>query len=46
MAVLPGVGPPSVVWLVGLCALAVGLVLIVLAFRMRGLRRREARRIA
>jgi uncharacterized membrane protein HdeD (DUF308 family) len=39
MAVLPGVGLLSLVWLVGLYALAVGLALIVLALRMRGLRR-------
>jgi hypothetical protein len=36
MAVLPGVG---LVWLVGLYALAVGVALIVLALRLRGLRR-------
>ena len=39
MAVLPGVGLLSLGWLVGLYALAVGLALIVLAFRLRGLRR-------
>ena len=39
MAVLPGVGPLSLVWLVGLYALAVGVALIVLALRMRGLRK-------
>ena len=37
MAVLPGVGLLSLVWLVGLYALAVGVVLIVLALRLRGL---------
>ena len=46
MAVLPGVGLHSLVWLVGLYALAVGVALIVLAFRMRGLRMREGRRVA
>jgi len=39
MAVLPGVGLLSLVWLVGLYALAVGVALIVLALRVRGLRR-------
>lgn len=38
MAVLPGVGLLSLVWLVGLYALAVGVALIVLALRLRGLR--------
>ena len=38
MAFLPGVGLLSLVWLVGLCALAVGGELIVLALRLRGLR--------
>jgi uncharacterized membrane protein HdeD (DUF308 family) len=38
MAVLPGVGLLSLVWLVGLYALAVGVALIVLALRVRGLR--------
>ena len=36
MAVLPGVGLLSLVWLVGLYALAVGVALIVLALRVRG----------
>ena len=36
MAVLPGVGLLSLVWLVGLYALAIGVALIVLAFRLRG----------
>ena len=36
MAVLPGVELLSLVWLVGLCALAVGVALIVLALRVRG----------
>jgi hypothetical protein len=39
MAVLPSVGLLSLVWLVGLYALAVGVALIVLALRLRGLRR-------
>ena len=39
MAVLPGVGLLSLVWLVGLYAPAVGVALIVLALRLRGLRR-------
>jgi hypothetical protein len=44
MAVLPGVGLLSLIWLVGLYALAVGVALIVLALRLRGLRRgRELR---
>jgi len=39
MAVLPSVGLLSLVGLVGLYALAVGVALIVLALRLRGLRR-------
>jgi len=39
MAVLPGVGLLSLVWLVGLYAPAVGVALIVLALRSRGMRR-------
>jgi uncharacterized membrane protein HdeD (DUF308 family) len=39
MAVLPGVGLLSLIWLVGLYALAVGVALIVLALRVRGLRK-------
>jgi uncharacterized membrane protein HdeD (DUF308 family) len=35
LAVLPGVGLLSVVWLVGLYALAIGVALIGLAFRVR-----------
>jgi uncharacterized membrane protein HdeD (DUF308 family) len=46
MAVLPGVGLLSRVWLVGLYALTVGVALIVLALRLRGQRRREDRRVA
>jgi uncharacterized membrane protein HdeD (DUF308 family) len=41
MAVLPGVGLLSLVWLAGLYALVVGVALIVLALRLRGLRRRR-----
>jgi uncharacterized membrane protein HdeD (DUF308 family) len=40
MAVLPGVG---LVWLVGLYALAAGVALIVLALRLRWLRRGRGR---
>jgi uncharacterized membrane protein HdeD (DUF308 family) len=36
MAVLPGVGQISLLWLFGLSALAVGVALIVLALRVRG----------
>jgi uncharacterized membrane protein HdeD (DUF308 family) len=39
MAVLPGVGLLSLVWLVGLYALAVGVALIGLALWLRGRRR-------
>ena len=46
MAVLPGVGLLSLVWLVGLYALAVGVALIVLALRVRGLRRHGGREVA
>jgi uncharacterized membrane protein HdeD (DUF308 family) len=42
MAVLPGVGLLSLVWLVGLYALGVGVALILLGFRVRG--RREPQR--
>jgi uncharacterized membrane protein HdeD (DUF308 family) len=38
MAVLPGVGLLSLVWLIGLYALVVGFALIVLAFRVRDMR--------
>jgi uncharacterized membrane protein HdeD (DUF308 family) len=46
MAVLPGVGVLSLVWLVGLYALAVGVALIVLAFRVRGRERGSSGRVA
>jgi uncharacterized membrane protein HdeD (DUF308 family) len=39
MAIQPGEGLLSLVWLLGLYALAVGLALLVLALRLRGLRR-------
>jgi uncharacterized membrane protein HdeD (DUF308 family) len=39
MAVLPDAGLLSLVWLVGLYALTVGVAMIVLALRVRGLRR-------
>lgn len=45
MAVLPGVGLLSLVWLVGLYALVVGVALIVLAFRVRGMRGRGGSRV-
>ena len=41
IAVLPAVGLLSLVWLVGLYALVVGVALIVLALKLRGLRRRR-----
>jgi len=46
LAVLPGVGLLSLVWLVGLYALVVGVALIVLALRVRRLQGRENRRVA
>jgi Flp pilus assembly protein TadB len=45
MAVLPDVWLLSLVWLAGLYALAVGVALIVLALRLRGLRRGEDCRV-
>ena len=45
MAVLPGVGLLTLVWLVGLYALVVGIALIVLAFRVRGMRGRGGSRV-
>ena len=44
MADLPGVGLVSLVWLGKLYALAVGVALIELALRLRGLRRGTAGR--
>ncbi len=46
LAVLPGVGLLSLVWLVGIYALVFGIALITLAFRVRGLRGRESGRVA
>ena len=46
MAFLPGVGLLSLVWLVGLYALAVGVALIVLALRVRGRGRGSSGRVA
>jgi uncharacterized membrane protein HdeD (DUF308 family) len=46
LAVLPGVGLLSLIWLVGLYALAVGVALIALALKVRGLGRRENRTVA
>jgi uncharacterized membrane protein HdeD (DUF308 family) len=45
MAILPGVGVLSLVWLVGLYALAIGFAMIVLAFRVRDVRRRRSTRV-
>jgi uncharacterized membrane protein HdeD (DUF308 family) len=45
MAVLPGVGVLSLVWLLGIYALAIGFAMIVLAFRVRDVRRRRSRRV-
>jgi uncharacterized membrane protein HdeD (DUF308 family) len=45
MAVLPGVGLLSLVWLLGIYALAIGFAMIVLAFRVRDVRRRRSRRV-
>ena len=43
LAVLPGVGLLSLVWLVGIYALVFGIVLIVLGFRVRGHRQASSR---
>lgn len=45
MALLPGVGLLSLVWLVGLYALAAGAALIALALRLRGAGRRGRSRV-
>jgi uncharacterized membrane protein HdeD (DUF308 family) len=45
LAVLPGVGLLSLVWLLGLYALAVGGALIVLALRVRGAPRRKSSKV-
>jgi uncharacterized membrane protein HdeD (DUF308 family) len=46
LAFLPGVGLLSVVWLVGTHAVVFGIALIVLAFRVRGMRGRRSNRTA
>jgi len=43
LAVLPGVGLLSLVWLIGIYALIFGIVLIVLGFRVRGHRQESSR---
>lgn len=45
LAVLPGVGLLSVVWIIGIYALVFGIALIVLAFRVRGRRRTTDSRV-
>ena len=45
LAVLPGAGLLSLVWLIGIYALIVGVVLIVLGFRMRGQHAGGSRRV-
>lgn len=45
LAVLPGVGLLSLVWLLGLYAILFGIALIVLAFRVRGMRGRGSGRV-
>jgi uncharacterized membrane protein HdeD (DUF308 family) len=45
MTVLPGVGLLSLIWLVRLYALAIGVAMIVLAFRVRDARRRRSTRV-
>lgn len=45
LAVLPGVGLLSLLWLVGLWALIIGIMLIILAFRVRGMRGGTERRV-
>lgn len=46
LAVLPGVGLLSLVWLIGVFALGVGATLIVLAFRVRGQRASTGSRVS
>jgi uncharacterized membrane protein HdeD (DUF308 family) len=43
LAVLPGVGLLSLVWLIGIFALVVGIALVLLAFRVRGHRQESSR---
>jgi uncharacterized membrane protein HdeD (DUF308 family) len=45
LAVLPGVGLLSLVWLIGIYAILFGIALIVLAFRVRGTRGRGNSRV-
>ena len=45
LAVLPGAGLLNLVWLLGIYALVVGIVLIYLGFRVRGQRASESRRV-
>jgi uncharacterized membrane protein HdeD (DUF308 family) len=45
LAVLPGAGLLSLVWLIGIYALIVGVVLIVLGFSMRGQHASGSRRV-
>ena len=45
LAVLPGAGLLTLVWLIGIYALVVGIVLIYLGFRVRGQRASESRRV-
>lgn len=46
LAVLPGVGLLSLVWLIGIYALVFGIALIALGFRVRGHRQEESRRVS
>jgi uncharacterized membrane protein HdeD (DUF308 family) len=45
LAVLPGAGLLTLVWLIGIYAMVVGIVLIYLGFRVRGQRASESRRV-
>ena len=45
LAILPGAGLLSLVWLVGLYAILFGIALIVLAFRLRGMGGRRSSRV-
>lgn len=46
LAVLPGVGLLSLVWLIGIYALVFGIALIALGFRVRGHRQEESSRVS